>query len=361
MRGSYTALPLGNRPSLPFEPREPITSPTRPGRTRTTAFLTSPVRALVLFNPIAGAGRARAAASRLAGELEAGGHRCRLVETQPGLDRSWLDEAMAEAVDLAVVTGGDGAVRLVARACAERGLPLWQCPLGTENLFARQWGMAKGAGPLLRAWEAGVVRACDLGVAGGECFTLMASVGFDADVVHDLAAHRRGGISHLSYVLPIVRSAVRSRPARLRVDVDGHRLDTGEPGFVVVANSRQYALRIDPVPQADPTDGLLDVGWFPCASLLGVAWWSLRCWMRCQGRGPRMRTGRGRHIRIEAEQPLRYQLDGDAAGRPQDGASGAAVRRLELEVLATRLPILCGAEWRPPRPGADRDLGEHPR
>jgi len=300
------------------------------------------VRVLVLFNPHAGAGRARAASTILANRLEQAGRLPVLLESRPGTDSSWLLQALDDGIALVVVVGGDGAVRLACEAVARRGIPLWQSPQGTENLFAREWGMRRGAEPLLTAIERWELRECDVGQANGEPFTLMTSMGFDAEVVHDLGLRRRGGISHLSYVAPILRTMAGFTLQRLSVRVDGQRLDEGDMGFVVIANCRQYAMRVNPVPDADPSDGLLDVSWFPARSIVGVASWSIGCLLRRQHRqrGNRgLRRGRGHRVLIECEDRFRYQLDGDP---PALAGATSGVRRLEAAIAAHRLRVLCG-------------------
>ena len=64
--------------------------------------------------------------------------------------------------------------------------------------------MTRSAPALLAALEARRILEVDVGLANDHPFLLMASVGFDADVVHDLAARRGNSISHLSYLPPII-------------------------------------------------------------------------------------------------------------------------------------------------------------
>ncbi|MFM7134381.1 MAG: diacylglycerol/lipid kinase family protein, partial [Planctomycetota bacterium] len=97
---------------------------------------------VVLFNPISGAGRALATAQRLAHALEAEGREVGLVPTERRPGELWLRPRLSGAEAL-VVVGGDGAVRLSASEAARAGVPLWHAPTGTENLFARAFGMSR--------------------------------------------------------------------------------------------------------------------------------------------------------------------------------------------------------------------------
>ncbi|HMP36944.1 MAG TPA: diacylglycerol kinase family protein [Phycisphaerales bacterium] len=297
------------------------------------------LRIALVVNPIAGGGHGSRAAETLAEALAAAGHACIPHETRRGLDRAWLDDALRDS-DLAVVVGGDGAVRMVAEPAARAGVPIWQSPLGTENLFAREFGMGRGAATLLAALARGRLARIDLGRAAGEPFLLMASVGYDAEVVHDLAAHRAGAISHLSYVAPMLRRLRAHVPPRLAVVADGARLDDGGRGFVVVANSRQYAMRMNPAMDATMDDGLLDVVWFPSSGLADLFGWMLRCEFGHQFDDGRARSVRAAAVSISADEPFLYQLDGDP---PWARAVGEPTRSLEIVIEPSRLDVLRGA------------------
>ncbi len=216
---------------------------------------------VVLYNPIAGAGKAGAVARRIGEAVDQAGRHVVLAETRIDAADDWLDRQLAEAGAL-VVVGGDGAVRLAAEPAIRTQTPLYHFPSGTENLFSREFGMDRRVQTLLRALERNEPRLVDVGVVNGRTFLLMVSVGYDAEVVHDLAGRRGSSISHWSYLGPSIRQLRSWRPSRLAVTVDGERIDLGRQGAVVVANSRQYAWRLDPAQRAVMSDGLLDVLFF---------------------------------------------------------------------------------------------------
>lgn len=306
------------------------------------------VRITVLFNPIAGGGHAAAAARALAANLQPLGHRLTLIESRRGAETSWLDPLLLES-ELLVVVGGDGAVRLAASAAIRTGTAIYQFPLGTENLFAREWGMDRRAATLTKAIEAKEYAQVDVGRAAGECFVLMASIGYDAEVVHDLAARRTGGISHLSYVAPLLRSLRSFQAPRLRIMADGTRIDDDGPGFVIIGNSRQYARQVNPACDASMEDGLLDVVYFPTAHRGQLLAWLVKCALGSHRRDPRLRYVAAARVVVECDEPFRHQLDGDP---PWSDSRG--VTRLDLEVVPGALRVLVAAR-RGARKGARQD------
>lgn len=288
------------------------------------------MRVAIIYNPISGAGRATVAAEGVLAAVAAAGHEGALTATEAGEDMVWLERALA-GCDVAVVVGGDGAVRLVGPLAARAGAAIYHFPCGTENLFAREFGMTRSADQLVAALERNRCCEVDMGTANGRPFLLMASVGFDAEVVHDLAARRRGAISHLSYVGPMLRLVRSWRPAVLRVEVDGRAVVSDERGCVIVANSRQYASRLNPAGEAKMDDGLLDVVWLPMRNVGDVLDWAARLRLgRAHAEG-RLGLWRGREVVITAETAQRYQVDGDVGG---------AARRLEVGVLRGCLRVL---------------------
>lgn len=271
------------------------------------------MNALIVYNPISGAGRAVAAGEHLAGELRRAGHAVQALPTKLEPLRSWLDPQL-EGVEVLIVVGGDGAMRLAAPAAIRTGVPVYHLPLGTENLFAREFGMDRSARTLLRAMKAPHVRAIDTALANGRVFLLMASIGFDAEVVHDLASRRGTSISHLSYVGPIVRQLRIWKSPELSIHIDGREVVARKRGFVVVGNSRQYGWRTDPAGRAVMDDGLLDLMFFPTTSRVGLCAWAVRCRTRRQWSNKDLVHVTGSSISIQSDRPFRFQMDGDPPG-----------------------------------------------
>jgi len=172
----------------------------------------------------------------------------------------------------------------------------------------------------------------DIGRCNGEAFVIMAGVGFDADVVHRLAAVRGATITHRSYIGPIMKQVVSSRAFRLTIEVDGEPLVEACRGSLVVANLRQYGMRLDPAPRADGTDGLLDVVFMPHKGCALLAWWALLARIRMLRSSAMVRSARGTSIVVTSDEPFNVQLDGEASMTDQT--------RLEIGVEAGVLEVI---------------------
>jgi diacylglycerol kinase (ATP) len=293
---------------------------------------------LVIFNPISGAGRAKQLAEELVSEAEAQGLDLELMETSPAPPETWLREPLQGRRGL-VVIGGDGAVRSAAAEAAIAGIPMIHMPAGNENLFAREFGMTADPEEVVRRLRFGQVRHLDLarGLVDGspdEVIVLMASIGFDADVVHDLASNRSGPANHLSYLLPTLRSLIGFKPPVIQAIVDGEKVFGPGPAVVMVANSRQYAARLDPARRARMDDGLLDLVVMPTRGRWDLALWLVQLLRGRHLESPKLCYRAGSSIELRLEKPAVWQVDGDPPHHSR------AVSTVSMEVVPDAFSVL---------------------
>jgi diacylglycerol kinase family enzyme len=150
-----------------------------------------PREVAILANPQAGSQRRRQQVQELVFALRARG----LDVTLCG-DRSQLTDLVQSRGDrlrCVVAAGGDGTVNEVLNRAPH--IPMAILPLGNENLVARCFRLGRSAARLAEAIASASVCSLDLGRANGRFFSLMAGIGFDAQVIHDVHRTRRGHIN----------------------------------------------------------------------------------------------------------------------------------------------------------------------
>jgi diacylglycerol kinase family enzyme len=86
------------------------------------------------------------------------------------------------------------------------------------------------------------------------------SVGLDARIGTDVSNYKRLPFLHgfKAYAASTVVNVVKGISEHYVVELNGETID-GKQTFVCVCNGRYYGGGFNPVPEADPTDGLLDV------------------------------------------------------------------------------------------------------
>lgn len=302
------------------------------------------MKVALLVNPRSGRGRGARAGEALQRSIAGAGHECAQLDVDEALDGR-LSEALRDAGAL-VVAGGDGTAHHAAPAAMEAGVPIYHAPLGTENLFAREFGMRRESRAVVDALAAGKARAVDAGECAGRVFLVMCSIGADASVIHRMHAGRNGGIRRISYAPHILAEAMRPALPRLTVQADGRELVRDRRGVLIVANSRQYAARLDPAREAVVDDGLLDVIFLPASTTIGLLLWAARCILRRAWGHPKAVCARAE--RVEAAwtgAPPPAQIDGEAMT--------LTGRTVAMRALPSALPVLLPKEGgrRPPRSG----------
>ena len=266
---------------------------------------------LIQFNTTSGFGGHRRHVAELVEGLRSHGLRPRLFSKRERM-ALWLSDPVRRAkVACAVAAGGDGTFRDLIRRCP--GVRLAILPLGTENLLARRLGIPKSGRAVASMIAAGSVLRLDLGRLGDRPFTIMASAGFDADVIHRTAARRTGNIHRLTYVQPIYESLRTYAYPDIRVWVD----DCATPyvaKWAVLVNLPAYALGLKMAPSAAPDDGVLDLRLFLQGSPIQTVKYYYNLWWGSHERLTDVKSIPARRVRMEADVPVPIQLDGDPQG-----------------------------------------------
>ncbi|MGC5020172.1 diacylglycerol kinase family protein [Micromonospora sp. DT47] len=274
----------------------------------------------VLANPTAGRGRHRGLLPRLLDGLAAAGRPVQLLEARtPDEAEAACHAAVAGGAGAVVAVGGDGTVHRALQAVAGTSVPFGPVPAGTGNDFAVDTGFP--ADPLAAvaviadALRAGRSRPVDLArmttARGGDrWYGAVLAAGFDA-IVNERANRMRWPRGPRRYDLAILVELARLRPRAytLRLDGEEHRLDAV---LVAVGNCASYGGGMRICPDADPTDGLLDVvvgGRFDRRTLMRV---KPRLYQGTHVTHPLVRSYRARTVELAAEGITTY-ADGERA------------------------------------------------
>ena len=183
------------------------------------------------------------------------------VSAAPGECTRIAREAAATGEEVRIYAcGGDGTLNEVAAGAA--GYPNAAVTVysgGSGNDFVKLFNEPKAFFDLERLLDAeeaefDLIR-CNSDIALNIC-----SVGLDARIGTDVASYKRIPLLHgfRAYAASTVVNVIRGIAEHYVVEIGGETVDD-EFTFVCVCNGRYYGGGFNPVPEADPADGLLDV------------------------------------------------------------------------------------------------------
>ena len=183
------------------------------------------------------------------------------VSTAPGECSRIAREAAQTGEEYRIYAcGGDGTLSEVANGVA--GFPNAAITVysgGSGNDFAKLFDDPKAFFDLHRLMDAEEV-TFDMIRCNDDFALNICSVGLDARIGTDVSNYKRLPLLHgfRAYAASTVVNVVRGIAEHYVVEVDGQVFD-GEFTFICVCNGRYYGGGFNPIPEADPTDGKLDI------------------------------------------------------------------------------------------------------
>ena len=269
-----------------------------------------PMKITLIHNPSAGSGQETRKLVRL---ITDAGHAVRHRSAEKGWER-----LLKSPADLVVAAGGDGTVCKVVLATADHGLPFAAIATGTANNIAKTLGVLGDARGLVETWSASPrsERPFDIGEVaahlGRERFVEGVGGGVVADLISRGAEVEADATllgRETDRALHLFREIVREAPAcRWRVVADGADL-SGDYIAVEVLNIRFVGPNLPFAPQANPSDGLLDLVLVSEAereSLLAYAEGRLTL---ASGQLPALRSTPARAVELVAPAGVRLHID----------------------------------------------------
>lgn len=269
-------------------------------------------QALVVVNPISGQGQGAKAAVELAEGLRRLGASTEVFTTSGPGDAFTHLRSLGRDLDLVVAVGGDGTVREVLEGLVDPEVPVGILPFGTANVLAMDQGFPRDVHHALEILGRRRLQCLDVARVNGHLSFLVVGVGIDALAVEEVARRRRGPITKWTYVEAMLRVLKGYRPPRLRVVLDDDVEE--EAGLVLVSNIKQYGGFMHLAEGTRLDDGEFEVYLFPTARLFELLTAVCRGVLR-RLPGGAIRMRRARRVRIEADEPVPYQVDGDLGGK----------------------------------------------
>ena len=286
------------------------------------------------MNPTAGSGSAGRVAPTVQRALERRGAEVTLCPTSgPGDATRLAGESRTLGVDCTVVVGGDGTLNEVCQAYLDArgeplaGPPVGVVPSGTGGDFRKTLELDTDLERSVERVMTSEPRPFDLGILAAtghdgrpvtRAFLNITSFGLGGltDRVVNEGPKWLGGKS--AFFLGTLRALAVYRNAAVRVKVDGEVWLESPIVNVALANGRYFGGGMQIAPEADPTDGLLDVVALGDLTRLGTVALTQSVYAGTHLDKPQVKSTRGARIEAEALAPgseVLIDMDGETPGR----------------------------------------------
>lgn len=226
----------------------------------------------VLTNPTSGHGNGPHAAERAIARFQQRGVDVReIIGRDAAHARRLVDDELDRGTDALVVVGGDGIISVALQALALGDVPLGIIPAGTGNDHAREFGLPTGD-PAAAADIVvdGRAQTIDLGRIRGtdgtdRWFGTVMATGFDS-LVTDRTNRMSWPHGRMRYTMAMIAELSQLRLLPFRLTFDGGEELVTDLTLAAFGNTRSYGGGMRICPDADPSDGLLDVTMVASAS-----------------------------------------------------------------------------------------------
>lgn len=254
------------------------------------------------------------------------GLRAELKRHDAGPELIWLEttesetgaaqtrQALEQGAELILVCGGDGTVAACAGALVGTGIPMALLPVGTGNLLARNLDLPMELAAAVETAFGPARRTIDVLESGQTRFLVMAGLGLDAAMIRNTDERAKGRYGWPAYLVGGAKALRRTRRVTYEVQVDDAPVVRRSGLGVIVGNVGRLQGGVALLPDADPSDGLLDVIVLAPRSMLDVVVLIWRIVRRDPDGGTQARVLRGHSVRIGAGDSVPLEFDGDYAG-----------------------------------------------
>lgn len=219
------------------------------------------VKTAVIINPKAGSVGDLAAFLKRIERLKPA---CRYITQKPGTAKKFAAEAIRQGCNYIIAAGGDGTLNEVVNGMARRAadVRLGLLPLGTGNDFARCLKLPTDLEENIDLLRAGQTRPIDIVRVKSDrarYFINVSAGGFSGLVNEKLTPAIKKTWGPLAYVRSAAAAIPGLRAYRTKIRFGPKDASALDLYNVVIANGRYVAGGLPIAPEADPSDGLLDV------------------------------------------------------------------------------------------------------
>jgi YegS/Rv2252/BmrU family lipid kinase len=238
-------------------------------------------------------------------------------------------QILAGNYSIAVACGGDGTVNQVSSVVAHTNMALGIFPLGSGNGLARSNHIPLDLKQALLIIERGTVKQIDGATINDHPFFCTAGVGFDAHIANEFAASTKRGF--ITYFSTSVKEFFGYSPNLYKITVDGKVIET-KAFLITVANAGQWGNDVYIAPEAELTDGILNVSILKEFSKVAIPMIGIKLFSKKIHTSINLQSEKGKQIDIEFDGELPVHFDGEPI---------KVSHKLSIKIMPLALKIVC--------------------
>ncbi len=247
-------------------------------------------------------------------------------ETGRGLAR----RAAEDGAELVIAAGGDGTIHAAANGLIGTQSVLGIIPTGTMNNLSRSLNIPETIPAACTAIATGETRAIDVGKINGHIFIEVAGIGLEAALFPAAEEIKSPGLfSTFHGTLSGLRTLLTFKPTHLKITLDtadahggktrqkrqnAGRQRTYSALQVTISNAPYYGAHLRAASGVLMDDGWLDIVIYKDFSKLEYLQHAISISQGRRPYHPKIRHLRVQTMRVDAEQPLEIQADGENIG-----------------------------------------------
>ena len=235
--------------------------------------------------------------------------------------------AIDDGADCVIAVGGDGTVNEIARNLLHSDVVLGIIPKGSGNGLARELGIPMDSRSALDVVFSNNVSVIDACKANDNIFFCTCGVGFDAAITVEFAKEKRRG--SLTYVKDIVEKYLDYKPEVYELHINDDKI-TEQAFLIACANASQYGNNAYIAPNADISDGKIDVTILSSFNALDIGPLAIQLFSKTIDKNSKIKTYRTGKARIVRQKEGVMNIDGEPVMTTKD---------VEVSVISSSLKV----------------------
>lgn len=281
-----------------------------------------------IINPISGIGSKDKIPEMISSRCVDRGIAVNIVYTEyAGHATELTQKAIDDKADCVIAVGGDGTINEIARALLHSNVVLGIIPKGSGNGLARELHIpmdVRGAIDVIFSDNVSIIDACK---ANDLIFFCTCGVGFDAVISARFAKEKRRGT--LTYVKDVMEKYLDYKPEAYELHINDDTIK--EKAFLITcANASQYGNNAYIAPQADISDGEMDITILSSFNALDIGPLAIQLFTKTIDKNSKIKTYRAKEARIVRQKEGIMHIDGDPV---------MATKDIELSVIHSALNV----------------------